>query len=171
MFKIQLLAKENMTERSLDNFCRTQNVKREFRLINNEYILVDCDWVMDWSLQKKQVVAKSLFSNEYTAFGALKEGKIIGFVSVEKNLRKEFLVLDMIQVSQSYRNKGLGRKLFQIAKTKAKEMGAKQLYISACSSEETIAFYKAMGCKLAINPITTIAEDEPMDVQMICDTV
>lgn len=171
MFKIQLLAKENMTERSLDNFCRTQNVKREFRLINNEYILVDCDWVMDWSLQKKQVVAKSLFSNEYIAFGALEEGRIIGFISVETNLRKKILVLDMIQVSQSYRNKGLGRKLFQIAKTKAKEMGAKQIYISACSAEETIAFYKAMGCKLAINPITTIAEDEPMDVQMICDTV
>lgn len=171
MVEIQLLTKENMTERSLDNFCRTQSVKREFRLINNEYILVDCDWVMDWSLEKKQVVAKSLLSNDYTAFGVLEKGRVIGFVSVETILRGEFLVLDMIQVSQSYRNKGLGRMLFQIARTRAQEMGAKQLYISACSSEETIAFYKAMGCKLAINPITSIVEDEPMDVQMICDTV
>lgn len=171
MVKIQLLTKENMTERSLDDFCRTQSVKREFRLNNNEYILVDCDWVMDWSLEKKQVVAKSLLSNDYTSFGILEEGRIIGFVSVEKNLRGDFLVLDIIQVSQNYRNKGLGRKLFQTARAKALEMGAKQLYISACPSEETIIFYKAMGCKLATNPITSIYEDDPTDVQLICDTV
>ena len=171
MVKIELLTKENMTERALNDFCRTQSVKREYRLINNKYILVDCDWIMDWSLEKKQVVAKSLLSNDYTAHGILKNGRIIGFVSVETALRGEFLVLDMIQVSQSYRNKGLGRELFQIARTKAQEMGAKQLYISACSAEETIAFYKAMGCKLAKNPITSIVEDEPMDLQMICDIV
>ncbi len=36
MVEIQLLTKENMTERSLDDFCRTQIVKREFRLIDNK---------------------------------------------------------------------------------------------------------------------------------------
>lgn len=64
-----------------------------------------------------------------------------------------------------------GRKLFQIAKNKAQEMGVKQLYISVCSSEETVAFYKAIGCKLAIKPIRSIAENEPMDIQMVCDIV
>lgn len=48
-------------------------------------------------------------------------------------------------------------------------MGAKQLYVSACSSEETIAFYKAMGCKVTDNSIISIAKSEPMDLQMICD--
>lgn len=42
------------------------------------------------------------------------------------------------------------------------------LYISACSSEETIAFYKAMGSRLAESPIQEIAEDEPYDLQMVC---
>ena len=42
------------------------------------------------------------------------------------------------------------------------------MYISACSSEETIAFYKAMGAELADCPIKEIAEAEPYDLQMIC---
>ena len=46
--------------------------------------------------------------------------------------------------------------------------GAEALYISACSSEETIAFYKAMGAELTDCPIKEIAEDEPYDLQMIC---
>ena len=42
------------------------------------------------------------------------------------------------------------------------------MYISACSSEETIVFYKAMGAELADCPIKEIAESEPYDLQMIC---
>lgn len=40
--------------------------------------------------------------------------------------------------------------------------------ITACSSEETIAFYRAMGSALASNPIKEIAEEEPFDLQMMC---
>lgn len=79
------------------------------------------------------------------------------------------IVLDMMQVSQNYRRQGIGKKLFQQAKEKAKKIGAKQLYISAFSSEDTIKFYKLMGCKITDNPITKIAEDEPFDIQMVCD--
>lgn len=41
-------------------------------------------------------------------------------------------------------------------------------YISACPSEETIHFYKAMGAEVTNNPIMAIAEDEPDDLQMVC---
>ena len=47
-------------------------------------------------------------------------------------------------------------------------LDAEDLYISACSSEETIAFYRAMGSSLASNTIKEIAEAEPFDLQMIC---
>ena len=36
------------------------------------------------------------------------------------------------------------------------------------SSEETIAFYRAMGSFLAENPIEEMAEEEPFDLQMVC---
>ncbi len=169
MIEIQLLSQENMNRNSLDDYCRTQNVSRVYRLINGEYQLIKDEDTMDWSLEKKRSIAKELLSNKYISYGAIDEGKIIGFISLESQLRGERLVLDMMQVSRNYRGQGLGKKLFQIAKVKAKEVGAKQLYISAFSSKETIAFYKAMGCKVTDSPIESIAKSEPMDLQMIYD--
>lgn len=169
MIVYELLTKENMNENALDNYDRTQNVHRVYRKINNEYVLVENEWIMDWSLKRKQAVAKSLFSEGYITFGAMEDANIIGFASVENKLQGERIVLDMMHVSQKYRGQGIGRRLFQQAKESAKEMGAKQLYISAFSSEETIGFYKSMGSKITDYPITKIAEDEPFDVQMICD--
>lgn len=72
------------------------------------------------------------------------------------------MILDMMHVSATYRGMGIEKKLFNIGKEEAKA-----LYISACSSEETIAFYKAMGAELSKHPIQEIADDEPYDLQMI----
>lgn len=168
MIKFELLTKEIMTENALDNYDRLQNVQRVYRKIDNEYVLVEDVGVMDWSFERKRAVAKSLFSDDYITFGAIKENEIVGFASIEKQLQGKRIVLDMMQVSRKYRGNGIGKSLFQLVKAKAKEMGAKQLYISACSSEETIEFYKSMGCKITDNPIKKIAEDEPFDLQMVC---
>lgn len=169
MLVLILLTKENMSENTLDNFDRTQNVQRVYRKINNEYKLAEDEWVMDWSLDKKRAVAKSLINEDHITFGAIENGNIVGFASMEKNMQGEYIVLDMMHVSKNYRGQGIGKRLFQQAKEKAKEIGAKQLYISAFSSEDTVGFYLSMGCKVTDNPIAQIVEDEPFDVQMVCD--
>jgi predicted N-acetyltransferase YhbS len=78
------------------------------------------------------------------------------------------MILDMLHVSSDFRGQGIGKKLFEIGIEEARKAGAEALYISACSSEETIAFYKKMGCTLTVNPIKEIVEKEPFDLQMIC---
>lgn len=77
----------------------------------------------------------------------------------------------MMHVSADYRGKGIGRQLFTRGKEEARKAGAEVLYISACSSEETIAFYKAMGAEITENPIREFADDEPYDLQIICSVV
>ena len=42
------------------------------------------------------------------------------------------------------------------------------MYASCCSSEETINFYSAMGFRLSSDPIPSLAEAEPYDLQMEC---
>lgn len=169
MIVFELLTKGNMNENALDNYDRSQNVQKVYRKINNQYVLVNQEWIMDWSLERKRAVAKSLLSKDCISFGAIDDGNIIGFASVEKEMQGERIVLDMMQVTRKYRGQGIGKRLFQQAKEKAKEIGAKQLYISAFSSEETIEFYKSRGCEITDQPIIKIAEDEPFDVQMVCD--
>ena len=78
------------------------------------------------------------------------------------------MILDMMQVSAECRGQGVGRRLFNIGMEEARKAGAEVLYISACSSQEMIVFYKAMGAQLTDNSIKEIAEDEPADLQMVC---
>lgn len=47
-----------------------------------------------------------------------------------------------------------------------KESGAKKLYISAHSSEETQAFYKALGCVEAKEYNSKLVAEEPCDCQL-----
>lgn len=99
----------------------------------------------------------------------MEDGNIIGFASVEKKVQDGRIILDMMHVSRNYRGQGIGKRLFQQVKERAKEIGANQLYISAFSSEDTIKFYISMGCKITDNPIIKIVEDEPFDIQMVFD--
>ncbi|MBS7370064.1 MAG: GNAT family N-acetyltransferase [Oscillospiraceae bacterium] len=168
MVRIELLSEKNFNEHSLDSYERKQDVKRVYRRDKSEYVLVDMPYIEDWSLEKKQQVARDISSDEYISYIALDDDKVVGFIGLEKQLKNDCMILDIIQVSLAYRGNGIGKKLFNIAKQEAKKAGAKALYISACSSEETIAFYKAMGAELTNSPIREIADDEPYDLQMVC---
>lgn len=94
----------------------------------------------------------------------------VGFIGLLKEQIDGYMILHMMHVSAKYRGHGIGRRLFELGKTTAQKAGANGLYISACSSEETIAFYKAMGAVLTENPIRQISEKEPYDLQMIYKT-
>lgn len=168
MIKIELLKETNFHLESLDLFDRKQSVNKVYRKIANEYVLVECKYIEDWDLNQKRFIAKRISSSEYISYIALDNDKVIGFISLLKSLNGPYMILDMLHVSSDFREQGIGKKLFEIGIEEAKKVGAKALYISACSSEETIAFYKKMGCILTNNPIKEIVEKEPFDLQMIC---
>lgn len=168
MIRIELLSKENFHLNSLDNYPRRQDVKKVYRRQNEAYILVDCGYTEDWDMEKRRSVAKDISSDDYITYLAIQNGEVVGFIGLKKHLVGPYMVLDMMQVSAACRGQGIGRKLFDAGKEAAQRAGAKALYISACSSEETIAFYKAMGAGLTDRPIKEIAENEPFDLQMVC---
>lgn len=126
---------------------------------------------MDWSIDKKRDVALDLVDSKYISYLALREGKIIGFMSLVKELISERMILDLIQVDQNYRGKGIGRELWKIAVEEARIAGAKEIYISAFPAEETINFYRAMGADVTDKPIISIANDEPDDLQLVCSVM
>ena len=82
---------------------------------------------------------------------------------------KQYLDLASIHVSQDMRGQGIGRELFTLAKAWARAHGAKKLYISAHSSVETQAFYRAMGCTQAQEYDAGHVRLEPCDCQMECE--
>ncbi|MGN0587526.1 MAG: GNAT family N-acetyltransferase [Oscillospiraceae bacterium] len=168
MVNIELLSERNFNAHSLDNYVRTQEVKRVYRRQGEDYILVDMPYVEDWTLEEKRQKAQDISSKDYISYVALENGSVAGFIGLKKQLIGEYMILDMMHVSASHRGHGLGRKLFELGKAEAAKAGARALYISACSSEETIAFYKAMGAFVTKDTIKQLADDEPYDLQMVC---
>ena len=168
MIRIELLSADNFKPDSLDNYPRKQDVKKVYRKHNGEYILVDCVYTEDWDMEKRRSVAKNISSDDYVTYLAIENDEVVGFIGLKKDLVEPYMILDMMQVSAACRGQGIGRKLFAAGKEEARKAGAEALYISACSSEETIAFYKAMGAEMTDCPIKEIAEDEPYDLQMVC---
>ncbi|MGN0650890.1 MAG: GNAT family N-acetyltransferase [Oscillospiraceae bacterium] len=168
MINIELLTKENFNENSLDYFERRQEVRRVYRKSENGHELVELPYIEDWDIEKKRQVAKDISSTDYISYIATDGSTVIGFIGLIKQLNNRYMILDLMQVSAAYRGKGIGGKLFSIAKEEAAKAGANALYISACSSEETIAFYKAMGAEHANPTIPEIAENEPFDLQLMC---
>jgi GNAT superfamily N-acetyltransferase len=68
-----------------------------------------------------------------------------------------------------YRRKGVAIHLMGIVKDKAKEMGAKRLYISATPSENTVNFYLNRGCRVTNEVDKKLLELEPDDIHMELD--
>ncbi len=104
--------------------------------------------------------------------GAFDDAELVGAAVLESKRigeRKDQLQLKFLHVSNSYRNRGLGTELFELARATAREKGAGRLYISATPSENTINFYLRLGCAVAREPDPELVELEPEDIHLECD--
>jgi len=168
MASIELLTAANFSENSLDSYIRKHEVKKVYRKSDGVYVLVEQPYVEDWDLTTRRRIARNISSPDYITYIAIENDEVIGFIGLKKQLVGKRMILDMMHVSMSFRGKGLGRSLFEKGRAEAEKAGAEELYISACSSEETIAFYRAMGAEITSDPIKEMAEEEPFDLQMVC---
>ena len=90
---------------------------------------------------------------------AILENKFIG-------KQKDQLQLKFLHVDRSFRNQGIGKTLFDTTVKKARELGARQLYISATPSENTINIYLHLGCTATKNIDSELFAFEPEDIHL-----
>jgi predicted N-acetyltransferase YhbS len=104
--------------------------------------------------------------------GAFDEGKLVGTAILESKFigkDKEKLQLKFLHVSRAYRNRGLGKQLFELARVTASQRGARQLYISATPSENTVNFYLRLGSTITEEPDPELFAFEPEDIHLESD--
>lgn len=105
-------------------------------------------------------------------YGLFDDRRLIGVAILESRFIGEHrnqLQLKFLHLSSNYRNQGLGKRLFELAKAEALRRGAKSLYISATPSEHTIGFYLRLGCTLSPQPDPELFELEPEDIHLEYD--
>ncbi len=166
------LNEENFHACSLDDFVRHQQIRECWRNVEGKWMLVPLSFEENWSVEQCRKIAAEVAAHmekDQTAVGAFDKEKVIGFITVSHNLfgnTAKYAELVCFQVSEPYRGMGIGKALFYRACEEAKGLGADKLYISAHSSKESQAAYKALGCVPAKEINRKLAEEEPCDVQM-----
>lgn len=174
MSKIEIfqLPDPRFNEYSLDDFIRHQTVSECWRNIDGEWKLLPIAFTEDWGPEKCREEAAGMIeriNRDLIAFAAAEDDQIAGYITVvteRTGSRKQYLQLEAFEVSEPYRGRGIGRQLFTHACGSAKGIGAEKLYISAHSSKESMAAYKALGCVHAEEILHCIADKEPFDVQL-----
>ena len=169
--KMERLTLDNLRTDSLDSFIRRQEVTECWRCIDGEWQLLPIAFTDDWDTGRRREKAAEMrqaIESGIPAFGAFDGDRLVGFALLGERLgsRKQYFVLDSFHVSAPYRGQGIGRKLFAAVSDAAREAGAEKLYISAHSSKESQAAYRALGCVHAQEIDAAHAAAETCDVQM-----
>ena len=157
----------------LQHFNRYQEIKKMWKNKDDEWILINNPHILkNWDDDTKQKITTEYFTEAVCSggylWGAFDNEKLIGFCTISGKpigSKKQYLQLSQIHVSYEYRGKGIGRKLFSLSAETMKNCTAKKFYIVANPSEESQAFYSAMGCFDAEEIISALYDDE-YDVHM-----
>ena len=142
--------------------------------MNSEWQLLPITFTEDWDLPRLRTEATDILqaiAAGIPAFGAFDGDVLVGFAQLGERLgsRGQYIELVSYHVSAPYRGKGIGRRLFAAICDAARSLGVEKLYISAHSSRESQAAYRALGCVLAQEVDAKRAANEPCDVQMEYD--
>ncbi|MEJ2250005.1 MAG: GNAT family N-acetyltransferase [Candidatus Lokiarchaeota archaeon] len=152
---------------------RDEIVEKIFYVENNELILKEefydiKGWIPE-QLEKNIITLHNLADRGGFLYGAFNNSKLIGIIALECEFigfNNNQLQVVFLHVDKNYRDSGIGTKLMKIVIEKARQIGAKKLYISATPSKHTINFYFGLGCELTseINP--KLFELEPDDIHL-----
>ena len=171
---ISRLSAEGLEPGALNSFRRHQEVRECWRLVDGAWQLLPIAFTEEWDLM--QLRSEAIWLTLSAGMGnpvfiARAAGAVVGFAELGERLgsREQYIELRSLHVSEPWRGHGVGRELFGAVCAAARESGAEKLYISAHSSRESQAAYRALGCVLAQEPDAARMEAEPCDVQMEFD--
>ncbi len=164
---------------SKDEFIKLAEIDRA-DYSRSTYIIKDCRLVLvndtfhhdgfhGKLLEEKIEILNEQYDNGGTIYGAFDDLRLVGISGIINGFRgrkKDILEFGPLWVSKEYRRQGIGRRLVEIAKEKAKEMGAEKLYICGTPSKNSIDFYVANGCELASEIDEELFRKEPYDIHL-----
>ena len=169
--KYRKLSQEEINKHS--QIDRTEIIGEVYYMRNGTLVLEkEHHEVPEWNEAQKQRRIEGLqkaFDKGATFNGAFDGDKLVGMSVLDHNPVKSGdnrLNLEGLWVSHQYRGKGIGKKLFEIAAKEAKERNAKTMYVSATPSQNTVHFYKRLGCKRAEPIDEYLFEKEPEDIHL-----
>lgn len=167
--EMQIAEAERISQIDATNFIK--NVWRRNEE-TGEYVLKQIDWTekelpngYEWHLRH----FRQTLTHGGKAFGCFDGDTLVGYATLEGNVfgqRQRYVLLDQLFVSKAYRDQGIGKALFVLCAEQALHFGAEKIYLCAASGENTIAFYRKLGCKAAEELDAALLAEDPRDIQL-----
>ena len=171
MIKIQKLRKEELP--LIWSIDRAEEINNVYHFRNGALVLEPEYYDMQgWPPGEQEQyypLLEDCFKRGGFFLGAFEKEKLVGVAVLEEKLissKKDTLQLKFLHVSCDIRKQGLGKKLFMIAADKTRSLGAKKMYVSATPSENTVNFYRYLGCELAEEVDAELFVFEPEDIHL-----
>jgi GNAT superfamily N-acetyltransferase len=122
------------------------------------------------TVEKEMPLLLDCFDRGGTFLGVFDREALVG-VGVLESTRVgragDQMQLSYLYVSRAYRGRGVGTQLFEVAVSRAREAGARALYVSSTPTENTVDFYLNRGCVLAPEPDPRLLAAEPDDIHLV----
>ncbi|HKJ24582.1 MAG TPA: GNAT family N-acetyltransferase [Myxococcota bacterium] len=155
---------------------RSEEVENVYRLEGAALVLVpERHDVRGWPPGEPEHYAPILLDgldHGGTAWGAFDGGALVGAAVLERRFigsEGDTLQLKFLHVGRGQRGTGLGLALFERAVERARALGARRLYVSSTTSENTVRFYLRRGFRPAREVDPDLHALEPEDVHLTLD--
>lgn len=152
---------------------RTEEITHIWYVRDDEMVLEEEHWhLTGWppdELPRQREHLRECMESGGSAWGAFDGERLVGIAVLDGRwygTAGETLDMYFMHVSNGYRHQGIGKLLTELVKERAREMGAKRLFVSGLPSLNTIGFYMAMGFDRAREVDPRLYEREPDDVHM-----
>lgn len=142
-----------------------RNVDGEYRLLSINYY--EPDWPDGYRAYRDKL--QSTIADGGFAIGAFRANRLVGFATLNPQQfggTARYVLLDSMFVSREVRGKGIGKLLFRSCVDQARKWGADKLYLCASSNEDTVAFYKKLGCTEAVEINQRLYAEDERDIQL-----
>ncbi len=170
------ISAEELSPALFAGFRRHQVIRDVWQQEGGQWVIRPAPRIIEnWGREQHEFIChclREILSGGGRVYGAFDGSKLTGIVAVEAQhlgSRGQYRALPFLQISEEYRGCGIGRALFALAGEAARSLGGEMLYISSQASVETQAFYKAMGCRDASEPIAEYIRQNPQERQLECD--
>jgi len=155
---------------------RSETIRGHYRLEEGRLVLEPAPFeVQGWppgEREKYEPILLSCFDRGGAFRGVFHAGALIAAAVLDNvflGTRRDRLQLEFLHVSRAHRGSGLGRMLFGEMIDRARELGARQIYVSATPTDNTIDFYLRRGCRPTDDVDETLFAREPEDIHLECD--
>jgi GNAT superfamily N-acetyltransferase len=98
--------------------------------------------------------------------GAFDDDRLVGFAIYLRSIEEGLSQLAVLHVTRTHRRHGVGRDLSGEVVRRARQDGAKRLYVSATPTRSTVDFYMAQGFEPLEIPNERLYALEPDDIHM-----